>query len=299
MVISPLEADHNSFLWLDGDLNNWSEVNQTQSASRNLTDIPVSESDNKPRPLEKAINSYLLDGAIIIQSWWAVIVFLCLHHKQKESKCAFWIFLGFVNGAATVSAAENWQSKVLSLSHSWAVGSVGVSGGSSAVSHVTADMETCTWALKVDPVRAGTSWRQQGCWYRVRQTRFQEIRQIPTKCPAVILFKHPHSSPQTWLCPMAVWCVQVPQLQLAERSFTVDMFTPMQIPSNETAQGQRYERCQQEVGNSVEVERREAQHGDGKREREVGDQWQEFTATENRQLWTSCSYENSETRWSL
>lgn len=58
----------------------------------------------------------------------------------------------------------------------------------------------------------------------------------------------------------------------------VEMWTETrQIPSEQTTRGQRDERRQQEVGDSVEVEWREGHHGDGQGEREPGCQRQEFT----------------------
>ncbi len=58
----------------------------------------------------------------------------------------------------------------------------------------------------------------------------------------------------------------------------VEMWTETsQIPSEKTTQGKRGECCQQEMGNSVEVEWREGHHGDGQGEREAGCQRQEFT----------------------
>ncbi len=58
----------------------------------------------------------------------------------------------------------------------------------------------------------------------------------------------------------------------------VEMWTETsQIPSEQTAQGQRSECCQQEVCDSVEVERSEGHHGDGQGEREEGCQREEFT----------------------
>lgn len=50
-----------------------------------------------------------------------------------------------------------------------------------------------------------------------------------------------------------------------------------QIPSEQTTQGQRDKRRQQEVCDSVEVKWREGHHGDGQGEREAGSQRQEFT----------------------
>lgn len=46
------------------------------------------------------------------------------------------------------------------------------------------------------------------------------------------------------------------------------------VLSEETAQGQRDEWRQQEVGDSVEVKRRESHHDDGQGEREAGGQRQ-------------------------
>lgn len=53
-----------------------------------------------------------------------------------------------------------------------------------------------------------------------------------------------------------------------------------QIPSEQTTQSQRDECCQQEVGDSVEVEWREDHHGDGQGQREAGRHRQEFTVAE-------------------
>lgn len=50
-----------------------------------------------------------------------------------------------------------------------------------------------------------------------------------------------------------------------------------EIPSEEATQGQRDERRRQEVGDPVEVERREGHCGDGQGQREAGSQRQEFT----------------------
>lgn len=58
----------------------------------------------------------------------------------------------------------------------------------------------------------------------------------------------------------------------------VEMWTETgQVPSEQTTQGQGDERRQQEVGDSVEVERREGHHGDGQGEREAGSHMKEFT----------------------
>lgn len=57
-----------------------------------------------------------------------------------------------------------------------------------------------------------------------------------------------------------------------------------QIPSEQTTQGQWDERRQQEVGDSVEVERREGHCGDGQREREAGRQRQEFTGRDEAEV---------------
>lgn len=51
----------------------------------------------------------------------------------------------------------------------------------------------------------------------------------------------------------------------------------VEIPSEQTTQGQRDERHRQEVGDSVEVEWREGHCGDGQGQREAGGQRQEFT----------------------
>lgn len=50
------------------------------------------------------------------------------------------------------------------------------------------------------------------------------------------------------------------------------------IPSEQAAQPHWEERCQQEVADSVEVERREGHHGNGQREGTPGGQMEEFTA---------------------
>ena len=58
----------------------------------------------------------------------------------------------------------------------------------------------------------------------------------------------------------------------------VEMWTETgQVPSEQTTQGQGDERRQQEVGDSVEVERREGHHGDGQGEGEAGSHMKEFT----------------------
>lgn len=61
----------------------------------------------------------------------------------------------------------------------------------------------------------------------------------------------------------------------------VEMETePSPVLSEETAQGQWDEWRQQEVGDSVEVKRRESHHDDGQGEREAGGQRQQFTVAE-------------------
>ena len=58
----------------------------------------------------------------------------------------------------------------------------------------------------------------------------------------------------------------------------VEMWTESRrIPSEQNTRGQRDQRRQQEVADSVEVEWREGHHGDGHRERDAGCQRQEFT----------------------
>lgn len=56
------------------------------------------------------------------------------------------------------------------------------------------------------------------------------------------------------------------------------------VLSEETAQGQRDEWRQQEVGDSVEVKRRESHHDDGQGEREAGGQRQQFTEKHEEQV---------------
>lgn len=74
---------------------------------------------------------------------------------------------------------------------------------------------------------------------------------------------------------------QLQQVRLRERLVMVEMWTKtIQIPSEQTAQGQRDECCQQEIGDSVEVEWREGHHGDGQGERKAGYQRQKFTVAE-------------------
>lgn len=68
------------------------------------------------------------------------------------------------------------------------------------------------------------------------------------------------------------------KLHLEKRLVMVEMWTETgQVPSEQTTQGQGDERRQQEVGDSVEVERREGHHGDGQGEREAGSHMKEFT----------------------
>lgn len=62
------------------------------------------------------------------------------------------------------------------------------------------------------------------------------------------------------------------------------------IPSEQTARGQRDECRQQEVGDSVEVERREGHCGDGQGEREAGGQRQQLTAKEWEEVGAVCKH---------
>lgn len=54
--------------------------------------------------------------------------------------------------------------------------------------------------------------------------------------------------------------------------------TKSTIPSEQAAQPHWQERCQQEVGDSVEVERREGHHGNSQGKGTPGGQVKEFTA---------------------
>lgn len=65
----------------------------------------------------------------------------------------------------------------------------------------------------------------------------------------------------------------------------VEMWTEhRQIPSEQTTQSHWDECCQQEVGDSVEVERRVGHCGDGQGEREAGCQRQEFTGRDEEEV---------------
>lgn len=67
----------------------------------------------------------------------------------------------------------------------------------------------------------------------------------------------------------------------------VEMWTESrQIPSEQDTRGQRDQRRQQEVADSVEVEGREGHHGDGHRERDAGCQRQEFTERDEEKIYT-------------
>lgn len=90
-------------------------------------------------------------------------------------------------------------------------------------------------------------------------------RQFPKLCMSMALL---HSSKMEWVFTGQICPEQLHRgkLWVRERLAMVETWTETsQVPSEKTTQGQRNQRCQQEVGDSVEVEWREGHHGDGQR----------------------------------
>lgn len=83
----------------------------------------------------------------------------------------------------------------------------------------------------------------------------------------------------------APWQLGRPLSEVRERLVVVEVWSEnSQIPSEQATRGQWDERRQQEVGDSVEVERSEGHGGDGQRERQAGRQRQQFTGRDEAEV---------------